>query len=95
MLELIVRRLPVAAYGSLPFPIRPRPIAMPMLPARGYVSEHTQFIRKLLADKPAIEGVQRQGRALWWDKKPDELAAEREMEEGKVAQRAYVYYSID
>ena len=68
---------------------------MPLLPARGYVSEHTQFIRKLLADKPAIETVQRQGRALWWDKRPDDLTARRDMDERKVAQRAYVYYSID
>ncbi|MCC6867397.1 MAG: DUF3460 family protein [Burkholderiales bacterium] len=66
-----------------------------MLPARDYVSEHTQFIRKLLADKPAIEDVQRQGRALFWDKKPDDLAARRDMDERTVPQRAYVYYSID
>ncbi len=69
--------------------------AMPLLPARDYVSEHTKFIGKVLADKPGIAAVQRQGRSLWWDKKPDDLAARREMDEGKVAQRAYVYYSID
>ena len=27
---------------------------MPMLPARNYVSDHTQFINKLLSDKPDI-----------------------------------------
>ena len=36
--------------------------AMPMLPARGYVSEHTQFIRGLLRDKPQIEREQREQR---------------------------------
>ncbi len=66
---------------------------MPMLPARGYVSEHTQFIRKLIEDKPELVAEQRKGRALWWDKTPDDLAARRDMDERKVAQRPYVYGS--
>ena len=66
---------------------------MPMLSSRGYVSEHTQFIRKLLEDKPDLTAQQREGRALWWDKTPEELANRRDMDERKVAQRPYVYGS--
>ena len=60
-----------------------------------YESDHTRFIREWLEKHPEELVEQKAGRALWWDKKQDEPAAEREMEEGKVAQRAYVYYSID
>ena len=66
---------------------------MPMLPARGYVSEHTQFIRKLLEEKPDLVAKQREGRAIWWDKSPTDLAQRRYMDERKVAQLPYVYGS--
>lgn len=66
---------------------------MPLLPARGYVSEHTQFIRNLLQEKPDIVAQQREGRALWWDKTPDDLTQRRVMDERKVPQRPYVYGS--
>lgn len=69
--------------------------AMPMLPARHYVSPHTQFIRDLLAAKPQLENEQRIGRAIWWDKLPTELAEERDMDRGRIRQKAYVYYSLD
>ena len=68
---------------------------MPMLPARHYVSPHTQFIRDLLASKPQLESEQRIGRAIWWDKLPTELAEERDMDRGRVRQKSYVYYSLD
>lgn len=68
---------------------------MPMLPARHYVSPHTQFIRELLAAKPQLENEQRTGRAIWWDKLPTELAEERDMDGGRVRQKSYVYYSLD
>ena len=68
---------------------------MPLLPARHYVSEHTRFIRELLEKKPALETEQRIGRAIWWDKLPSEVAAERERDEGRVPQKGYVYYSLD
>lgn len=67
---------------------------MGMLPARNYVSEHTTFIRELLAKKPAIVDDQRKGRAIWWDKTPRELAARRVMDKGTVPQKPYVY-SLD
>ena len=64
---------------------------MPMLPARDYVSEHTQFIRKLLAEKPDLVAKQREGREIWWDKTPEELAERSRMDERRVPQPAYVY----
>jgi hypothetical protein len=64
---------------------------MPMLPARHYVSDHTQFINKLLDDKPDIVRKQREGREIWWDKTPDELVERRRMDERRVPQPAYVY----
>ncbi|MET0204471.1 MAG: DUF3460 family protein [Casimicrobiaceae bacterium] len=66
---------------------------MPMLPARNYVSDHTQFIKKLMEEKPELPKQQREGREIWWDKTPDELGERRRMDEGSVAQRAYVYGS--
>ena len=66
---------------------------MPLLPARDYVSEHTRFIRELLEKKPELETVQRTGRAIWWDKLPSEVEAQREMNQGRVPQSGYVYYN--
>ncbi|MEP7063215.1 MAG: DUF3460 family protein [Betaproteobacteria bacterium] len=67
---------------------------MGMLPARHYVSEHTTFIRDLLAKKPEIVDDLRKGRAIWWDKTPRELDARRAMDKGRVPQKPYVY-SLD
>lgn len=67
---------------------------MPLLPARHYVSDHTRFIDDLLAKKPELEASQRAGRKIWWDKLPSEVEAQREMNEGGVPQKAYVYYSL-
>ena len=64
---------------------------MPMLPSRNYVSEHTAFIRELLQDKPQLAREQAKGRALWWDKTAADLAEERAMDAGRVAQKPYVY----
>lgn len=66
---------------------------MPLLPARHYVSEHTRFMRDLLENKPQLETDQRVGRAIFWDKLPSEVQARREMDEGRVPQKAYVYSS--
>ena len=62
-----------------------------MLPARDYESEHTAFIRDLMASKPQLADEQREGRALWWDKAPRDLALERRMDEGRVHMQPYVY----
>ncbi|MCC7328229.1 MAG: DUF3460 family protein [Burkholderiales bacterium] len=66
-----------------------------MLPSRHYVSDHTLFIRKLIEDKPDLRQQQIEGRQLWWDKTPEELARRRRMDKGRVAQPAYVYYQVD
>jgi len=64
---------------------------MPMLPSRGYVSEHTQFIRKLIETTPDLPKKQAEGRQIFWDKTPDELAQRERMEAGRVPQTPYVY----
>lgn len=64
---------------------------MPMLPSRGYVSDHTQFIRKLIEDKPDLPRKQAEGRQIFWDKTPDELAQLQRMDAGRVPQAPYVY----
>ena len=69
----------------------PRNPAMPMLPSRHYVSDHTRFIRDLIEKKPDLPGKQREGRALWWDKTPDALTQRQQMDEGRVPMTAYVY----
>lgn len=66
---------------------------MPMLPSRNYESDHTKFIRDLLQARPLVDEDRRKGRAIWWDKQPADLNLRREMDEGNVAQRGYVYSS--
>jgi len=61
------------------------------LPSRHYVSEHTSFIRELLANEPGIVDEQKRGRAIWWDKTPRELAERRRMDQDRVPQPPYVY----
>lgn len=62
-----------------------------MLPSRHYVSDHTQFIRKLIEEKPDLPRKQLEGREIWWDKTPAELSERRRMDERQVPQPAYVY----
>jgi hypothetical protein len=64
-----------------------------MLPARHYVSDHTRFMRELLEKKPELAQQQQQGRAIWWDKRPDDLALGREMDAARISQGAYDYQS--
>ena len=55
-----------------------------------YESEHTKFMRELLAQRPGLAEEQKKGRSMWWDRKPDpeqdrcDLASEVKMQ-------AYVY----
>jgi hypothetical protein len=62
-----------------------------MLPARSYESDHTKFIRELMTEQPSLAQEQRKGRAIWWDKRPRDLADRAKMDEGSVAQQGYVY----
>ncbi|RYG14591.1 MAG: DUF3460 family protein [Burkholderiales bacterium] len=55
-----------------------------------YSSEVTQFIDSLKAKKPTLEAEQREGRALWWDRKVDRNA-QGEFSEARVPQQPYVY----
>ncbi|HVO89625.1 MAG TPA: DUF3460 family protein [Casimicrobiaceae bacterium] len=64
-----------------------------MLPARDYESEHTRFIRELLQKRPEIVAEQKKGRAIWWDKAPDEVEQRRDMDRARVPQKPYVYGS--
>ena len=68
---------------------------MPMLPARHYESEHTRFIRAMKDEKPQLEALQRESRAIWWDKRPQDLAERKKMDEGRVPQARYVYQPQD
>jgi hypothetical protein len=69
----------------------PRREMVMMLPARHYESEHTKFMRELLQKRPDLIDKQREGRAIWWDKRPKELAEERVRDTSRVAQSPYVY----
>ena len=62
-----------------------------MLPSRHYESEHTKFMRELMKKNPDLVQKQREARAIWWDKLPADLKANRDMDEGRVAQKPYVY----
>jgi hypothetical protein len=56
-----------------------------------YKSDVTQFIDSLKQRDPQLEDRQRQGRALLWDKAPQDTDAQRAAREARVPQQAYVY----
>jgi len=56
----------------------------------GYVSDHTKWIDEQLAKHPEWVADQKAGRALWWDKKQDVQAIERNAA-SKVPQKPYPY----
>ena len=68
---------------------------MPMLPARHYESEHTRFIRELKDRKPELEAEQRKSRAIWWDKRPQDLAERGRWTRAACRRPAYVYQGKD
>ena len=55
-----------------------------------YTSDITSFIDELKAKKPTLEDEQRQGRAIWWDRRID-LLAEDDYQDARVPQQPYVY----
>lgn len=55
-----------------------------------YTSDVTNFIEELKAKKPTLEGEQRAGRALLWDRALDRRAL-AEWQDAKVPQQPYVY----
>ncbi len=57
-----------------------------------YLSDITQFINQLKAQKPTLEDEQRRGRALLWDKQPIDLEERSAEKQARVEQTPYVYY---
>lgn len=55
-----------------------------------YTSEFTQFMKQWLEQNPAEVEVQKQGRALWWDK-PQDTEVQQAHKESRVAQKPYPY----
>ena len=45
-----------------------------------YESELTKFMREFLKHHPEEVESQRKGRAIWWDKRPDERSPARSMQ---------------
>jgi hypothetical protein len=58
--------------------------------AKTYESDITRFLRELKQNNPELERGQREGRAIWWDKKMDPELYKR-FDESTVPQPAYVY----
>jgi hypothetical protein len=57
----------------------------------GYESEFTKFMQELKKSRPNLEQLQRQGRALLWDKEPRSLDEQDRTDASNVQQQAYVY----
>ena len=57
---------------------------------KAYTSDVTSFIQELKAKKPTLEDEQRQGRAIWWDRRIDP-EARADFDQARVAQQPYVY----
>ena len=55
-----------------------------------YESEHTTFMREWMAKNPQELDEQKQGRALWWDKK-QETATTANNADSAVPQKPYPY----
>ena len=55
-----------------------------------YRSDATQFIDALKLQRPELEAQQREGRALLWDKQLNHND-QQAFQEGRVAQKPYVY----
>jgi len=55
-----------------------------------YTSDVTSFIEQLKAARPTLEGEQRAGRALLWDKRIDR-SAQADFDDARVPQQPYVY----
>ena len=55
-----------------------------------YESDHTQFMREMLAKHPEWLEDQQRGRAIWWDRKID-LHEQEVRRETSESQRPYPY----
>ncbi len=59
-----------------------------------YKSEITRFLEQLKQERPHLEGSQREGRALLWDR-PQDLDTMQQHRESRVPRSSYVYYPKD
>ncbi len=55
-----------------------------------YESDHTRFMRELFQKKPDLPTLQREARAIWWDRELDKDEQER-FAASRVSQAGYVY----
>jgi hypothetical protein len=55
-----------------------------------YESDHTKWMREMMAKNPEWTADQQAGRALWWDKK-QEPEATQGFAKAKEAQKSYPY----
>ncbi len=55
-----------------------------------YESDHTKWMREMMAKNPEWEADQAAGRALWWDKPQDKDTTARN-QAAKVPQKSYPY----
>lgn len=59
-----------------------------------YESDHTRFMRDWLQAHPQEAQVQQSGRALWWDKPPEDADWQRRLDAAAVPRKAY-YYDVN
>lgn len=57
-----------------------------------YVSEATVFLRELTTDKPTLVAKQDQLRQTWWDKDPQEVYQEEQLDKTDLPHLAYPYF---
>jgi hypothetical protein len=55
-----------------------------------YESDHTKWMREMMAKNPEWAEDQKKGRALWWDKKID-LQQQVRYQQSKEANKSYPY----
>lgn len=55
-----------------------------------YESDHTKWMREMMAKNPEWAEDQKMGRAIWWDKKLDQ-DEQRRFQEAKEANKSYPY----
>jgi len=59
-----------------------------------YESEHTRFMRAWMEQHPQEVEVQKDGRALWWDKAPLDADAQQRLKAARVPRKPY-YYDVN
>jgi hypothetical protein len=55
-----------------------------------YESDHTRWMREMMAKNPEWAADQKKGRAIWWDK-PSTLDEQARLAQAKVSNKGYPY----